>query len=151
MNTNKKNNKGFTIIELLVALSVGTAILGVTILVVANGISNIRDIKYIERLHANTVHIVNEIRYAVSQAETLTLVNATELNVRFPDYTTTDIILDGNRIKIAGNTITDNSVRVTDLNFSVVGGSVRIAMQLETGSVLSPRSYSVNTTIAQRN
>jgi len=155
MRTPQKTKKrGFTIIELLVALSIGSIVLGTTSFVIANGLQQIRSIKYMERLHSNTVHTINEIRYLVLQAETLTEDSDTQLSVRIRDgatYATSIISLVSEQMQIDGVTVTDDTVRVTSLNFDVIGGSVQIHLTLEAGSVVSPRTYSVTTTIAQRN
>ncbi len=153
INSSSKNNnpavKGFTLVEVIVALGIGILIMTTFMTVTSSGFKNIRTISQTKKLHANAVYIINTLTYEIKQAENLeVLADGSELTITRPDSTTKIIEIDNNMIR-DGVKLNNDNVEISNLNFIRMPKSVKINFTIE--SVSGETSFPVETTIAWRN
>ena len=154
MNRPKINkNTGFTLVELLVAIIIGTFISVMSTLIIVNGMSQIRAIKFDERIQSDTIHIHNTINYLVKQSVSMSITSDT-LIIILPDLTQRTITATANELTIfdgvTTQTIDSDNVEVTGLFFEEIGRSVRVTLTLTAGTN-SQRSLISKTVVTRRN
>ena len=113
----KNTKSGFTLIEMLVALSLGVAIASIIVLVVSSGLKGIRSTKQSERLHANMAAVMDALDYWIKQGDDLIVQVPSTLEVLLPDITIKTFSLIGGAIMLDNAAITTKEVRVTNLYF----------------------------------
>ena len=157
MTINKlfKNNhstaKGFTLIEVIVALSIGVLIMTMFMTVISSGFRNIRTTSQTKELHANAVYILNTLTYEIKQAESLNVdeLDSSILKIKPYDSVTKTINMEDESIKLDGVELNNDNVEITGLEFIKMPKSVRINFTIESST--GDQSLPVTTTIAQRN
>lgn len=145
----KTSARGFTLIEVIVGLTIGVVIATVLTLTVSTGLRSMRGAKHRERLHANAVFLTNALDHWVKQGVLLQTPTPSTLAILLPDSSTKTIAKTGNRVTLDGNALTSDDVVVSGLVFSRMTRSVRIAFSMQKAG--SSEIFSVTTTVAQRN
>ncbi len=154
INSSFKNNhstaKGFTLIEVIVALSIGILVMTMTMAIVTPGFKNVRTVSQTKELHANVVYIINTLTYEIKQAENLEVsADKSELIITLAGPTVKIVKKDGENITLDSMQLNDDNVKITNLEFIGMQKSVRINFTIE--SITGEQSLPVTTTIAQRN
>lgn len=144
----KAGNRGFTIVEVLIAIAVSLIIVGALIEVTFQGLKYIRQVKSWERLQANANLVMDSTAYWVKQASRLETTGS-KLEITLPDLSKKTIEKSGSRINFDGTPFTTGDVNVTALTFVPLAHSVRIAFTLQAPD--TGRTLSVTTTVARRN
>lgn len=145
---NSGAKKGFTLIELIVGITLGVLLIGMITTVFVYGLRHIQKIERDQVLHSNAMFILNTITYWVKQGKELDDFTPGTLNIILPDSTTKKIAKNGNSIKIDdGEPITPSNIKITDLNFIKMAHSVRVNLAIKVAN--SEETFT--TTIAQRN
>jgi type II secretory pathway pseudopilin PulG len=149
-----QKNKGFTIVELLVAMTIGITLAAVVTGVAVSSMREVRTIKRSERLHSNAVYVTNTLGYLMKQSAGFNLVSPTQITITLPDLTTKTISLSGTTIKLGTDPLTSTDIQVT--NFKMLSGanSVRVifTMKFLNGTELNgTETFSGTTTVARRN
>lgn len=144
------HKNGFTLIEIIVALSISTLILLAVTQTMLLGISKTRYIRQEETLHSNIMYMLNTIRHGVRNAEMLTPISSTEVVIRYSDYTTETLLFDGTHFTLDGEKLISDPVSVNDISLGVIDDSLRIYFELSSGTA-HPAVFAATTTIAQRN
>lgn len=146
-----KTEHAFTLIEAIIALAIGLVTATMFVVIITEGLQQVRATKRVERLHANAIFLSNTLSYRVKQAKN-TSVSASPnpvLTLRFSDSSTTTIAKSGSEILIGGVSFTDEGIEVTDFTLTEMANSVRIGFTLRASG--SDETFSSTTTIAQRN
>lgn len=163
------NQKGITIIETIIAMAIGVVVITLLMMIVTQGLGYIRKIQEQERLQANAIFVTDKMAYWVRQAkgfssdedledgsdcdsdgDKLCVVlrddpeDADDLEAKI--FEEDDI---NDNITFEGNHLISDGVKVTSLNFTALGHSIRVDFVLESksGEVQLP----ITTTFAQRN
>jgi len=147
---NKSATRGFTLIESIVALSLGIVVVVMIVLIVMPGLKHTHEIKQTERLHSNALFLLNSLTYWIKQGENLTVVAPSVLEIKLPNSSIKTISKSDDHILVDSIAFTTNDVRVTDLSFIPMDNSVRISVTIEDNSGLN-KSLSIETAIARRN
>ena len=145
----KPKNSGLTIIETILTITIGVTAAAFMTLTAIAGIKSIRDEKKSERLHANATHIVETFTYLVKQGKTISVPDTSTLTITLPDFSTKTITLSGNRLTVAGEPVTSNDVRISQITFTKLARSVRMSFTLATPD--GQKTFSATTTSAERN
>lgn len=148
-NHNLKPAAGFTLIEVLIALSVGATIATIITLVTSTGLKNVRAIKHTERLQANGIFIADALTYWIKQGVYYTIIPPSTLQILLPDSTLKTIAKTGNRVTLDGAALTSDDAQVPYLAFKKLDHSVRFGFTLKYAA--GSETFSATTTVAQRN
>lgn len=149
---------GFTLIEMLVAMSIGLLITITVTAVAISSLKYVRTARALERLHSNAFYITDTISNLIKQSASTTVPGLTTLKVTAPDLTTKTITLAGGQITIDTTPITYlTSTDVSVLYFRVVPAlnanhtinSIRVGFTLK--SVSQGKIFFATTTFARRN
>lgn len=143
--------KGFTLIEAIIALAIGSFVATMIVMVITLGIRQVHTTKRVERLHANAVYLSSTLTYWIKQAEMLTVstLPTHSLKIRLPDSSTITILKSGNKIARDSQNLTTDDVEVVELTFQKVSNSVRIGFTLK--STGFDETLSTTSTISKRN
>ncbi len=145
----KHLNKGFTLIEVLVAMVIGIAIALLVASVSLSALKEVRMTKRLERLHSNATYISNTIGYLMKQSADFDVKNPTQAVITSSDLTTNTITLSGTNLTNNGTAINSTDVQVTSLTFTSGARSLRVnfTLKITTGA----ETFSGVMTVAQRN
>jgi len=146
-----KGDKGFTLLETVITVALGTVVAMLILAIVSPGMKEIRNLKKDERLHSNAIFLINNLNYWIKQGKYLDVPNQNTLRVIMPDSTAKEIVFINNSITIDGKGLFNpNEIETTNLSFAKMQKSVRInfAIQIKDSS---ENNFSIATTIAQRN
>jgi type II secretory pathway pseudopilin PulG len=150
MYTNhNKNERGFTIIESIVALGVGVTISLILATVAITGLANIRTTYANERIHAETIFVTDSLMYWIKQSTALSTPNPETLEITLMDATVKTVSLSDDTLYIDAYPITSNLVSITAVQFKALPKSVRINFVATYAK--GTETFSAQTTIAQRN
>lgn len=146
-----KKEKGFSLVEVLVTISLNLLVVAMIITVAVSSLRHIRTIRDNRNLYATASFLNNQFTYWIKQGAVVEVdtVDDSILYVRPPGSSTTTIAKNGDRITIDGDAITADNIRTEDLVFTKMDNSVRIAFTLNTGNPTT--TFSATTTVAQRN
>lgn len=155
----QKKNKGFTLVELIVAIVLGAFISVMSTLIIVNGMSQIKAIKQEERLHSDTIYIHNKLEYLIRRAKDIDVTSdiATNdtLTLTMPDTSSRIIkVISTNEITLSDgattNVINSQKVEADSIFFEEIGKSIRITLVLTSG--INPEStLSSRTVVTTRN
>ena len=163
----KKNNyssRGFTLVEVIVAISIGLLVMTTFMSVFASGFRNIRIANQTKKIHANVVYMLNTITYDIKQAEDLDVLDSgATLKITFSDSSKKLIKIDAsNNMTIEDDpdtipsskiNLNGSDVKITEILgfdfFQEMEKSVRINFTIE--SISGEVSLPITTTIARRN
>lgn len=142
-------NRGFSLIETVIALSMGSFLAMMIVASLATGLKGFRELKRSERAHANAVYLGDAFQYWVKQGKKLELNGASTLEITMPDFSSKTIALSGGRATLDGSPITSEDVEVTSLIFTKLVNSVRMSFSVKSKS--GDEAISLITTSAKRN
>ena len=158
MKSSFHKTRGFTLIEMLVAMSVGLLIAITVTAVAISGLRYARTARALERLHSNAFYITDSIGNYIKQSAAFSVDTVTnKLVVSLPDLTSRTISRSGTQICVdtttppvcSGQIITSSDVQVTSFNVISATNSVRISFTLQ--AVSTGNTFSAVTTLARRN
>lgn len=141
-----RNQKGFTLIEMITTISLGLLITILITSAVNSELSFLKGIKNDEMLHSNAIFIFDNLNYLIKRAKIATTTTPTILNITLLDHSKKEIKKDDNNITINDVPFNSSNIKVTGLNFIDMGRSIRVGLTLETAS----STFSATTTIARR-
>jgi type II secretory pathway component PulJ len=142
-------NKGFTLVETIVAITLGVMISIAAISLFVSGLKEIQEAKELSYLQSNATFLTNTFDYWIKQAEEIELVNSSSIRIITPGDDKL-IALDGNNnITMNGFTLNDERVEVSSLNFNKLESSVQIGFTLKDKN--SSDELFLETAIAKRN
>ncbi len=148
---NKKN--GFSLVEVLVAISINLLVIVMIMGVVLPGLRHIYMIKNERDLHAATQSLTTQFNYWIKQGADIEVGPANELTIHFIGSPAKTITENGNTIVIIEGvdeeSLLANNVIVDSLEFTEMDRSVRIEFTLQIDG--TEDSFSATTTVAQRN
>jgi len=151
-----KKEKGFSLVEVLVAISLNLLIAGMIITIASSSLRHIRTIKDHRNLYSTASFLNNQFTYWIKQGTNFEVLPANpgdQLKIRIGSSTTTIAKDLNDRITIYDGVdteyLTDDNIKVDNLVFTKMDNSVRIALTLNTGN--PTKTFSATTTVAQRN
>ncbi len=145
----RRHNGGFTLIETVVAITVGAVIASFLLVIGTEGFAAIRSIKRTERLHANATNIMNTAGYWIKQGTFFSTPDGATILITLPDETTKTLTRTGSAVVLDGVPVTTSDVAVENFSVTPLERSFRISFAL--GISGAPETFSATTTIAQRN
>src|SRR3989344_3276394 len=97
---------GFTLVELLVGLTVGALVITAISSAAVSGLKHFQTLKKTQLLHSTSVFLINTATYWIKNAEDLNLVSLSDLQIKLPGDTdfTKEIRQNGDAIEIGTNT-----------------------------------------------
>ena len=130
----KKHTKqsGFTIVELLVALSIGTVIVLMTSLVFVQGVRHTHAVNAETRVVKASTTLVETMTYHIRRAQSVTIVHSNRLELQVDDGQLVVVELVGSELHIQGNSIFENNIEVSNLFFDSIDNTVLIEYELDT-------------------
>ena len=144
---NNSSALGFTLVELIVAISIGIVVLTAFSSIFVSSLNNIRAINQTKQLHTNAVYIINTLTYEIKQAKKLEVSGGSILTITQPDGP--DANSDDDIIIINADSFNNSDVTIENLNFITMQRSFQINFTIE--SVAVGKSFTVTTTKSQRN
>ncbi len=145
---NFKKNSGFTLIETLVAMTLGVLIMVMVMTTIVPSIKYVRSIKNTEKLHSEIVFFIDNLTYWIKQSNNLDA-DQSNLTINFLDKPALEIKEDSGKIKVNGENFIDERINITNLNFTKISDSVRVNLSMEING--SHENISITTTISKRN
>lgn len=143
------HTNGFTLVEVLVAVSIGAALLMATSQIVVDGLREVRIVKHDERLHANALYVIDTLSYWIRQSRSLTQVSDTEFEIQLQDLSTKKVWQNGTVMRIGADPITTVDAEIVYVHFQKVDESMQMAFTFR--STEDPtRTFSGTTTVARR-
>lgn len=141
--------RGFTLIELVVAIALAViAITAVTVIFVS-GMKNVRQIARLERLHESAILLSETLSHWVKDAADVTTPSSSTLMLALPNGATSTIALTGSAITQDGTALTPSDIDVRALSFTLMTGSVKTDFTL--GLTDGSETYSATSIVALRN
>lgn len=126
------SSQGFSLIETLVALAVSMIIVIGMTQVFISGIRHMQTVRADTRVAANAAYLAQTVGREVQRASSIENVTASSSVVLIrPDGSTNTVSLDGQTAKLSSESITTAEVRVTSLEFTKVGESLRMEFIIE--------------------
>lgn len=144
-----KKEKGFSLVEVLVAISLNILVIVMIITIATSSLRHIRTVKDRRNLYSTASFLNNQFNYWIKQGVLLNTPVPSTLEIRLPSSSTTTIAKNGDRIEIDSDPLTDDNIKVDNLVFTKMDHSVRITFTLNTG--VPTTTFSATTTVAQRN
>ncbi|MDP2676664.1 MAG: prepilin-type N-terminal cleavage/methylation domain-containing protein [bacterium] len=145
-NTKKK---GFTLIETIIAISIGMFVAIMLATISTAGLKQIRHSYNSQRLHANAVFIVDAFTYWTKQARDLSTPSANTLTIELEDGTIKTLTEIDDAITLDGNAITTDDITITSIVFTKLARSAQIDFTMQREGY--DETFSVTTTVAMRN
>jgi len=145
----RKKIRGFSIIETLIALAIGSIAALVAVGIFSSGIKAIRGSGRTERLHTNASWVGERFAYWARRGESATLPDLETVLFDLPGGVIKTLSTAGGAFTEDGTPLTSGEVRVSRLRFEKIGGTVRIAFTLELPG--TGEAFSGTTTAAMRN
>jgi len=142
-----KKSRGFTLIEMLIAISISIIVAMILLLISTNGLKYVREIQQRQRLQAEADYLINKLAYLIRQGKQLNAVSSSELQITLPDSSLKIFIKTGDKIFLDGQSLLSNETKITNLVFTPKDRSVKIDLTLSQ----SIANLSIKTTLAQRN
>jgi prepilin-type N-terminal cleavage/methylation domain-containing protein len=140
---------GFTLVEVLIAMTIGFMIAALVTSVSVATLRDIRTARAHERLQANAISIISSVGYLIKQSARIDVKNPTELEITMPDVTKKTITLSVDHLTLNGAAITSDDVMVTYFKLIEGGQSVRMGFSLQLKNTTT--ILSATTTLARRN
>ena len=148
-----RRSGGFTLLEVLIALSIGIVVATVFTLFVSSGFARMRTSRRLARAQANIGYVAETLGYWVKQGLLLQTPSSEELRVTVPTATSSRTIIfkkTGMRVTMDGAALTTDDVEVTGLTFRNFQRSVRFSISAR--SKADPAiALSATSTAARRN
>ena len=145
--------QGFTLLEVLIALTIGIIVATVFTLLVSSGFARLRASRRLERVQANMGYVAETFSYWVKQGLLLQTPSPQELRVIVPTATSSRTIVfqkTGMRVTMDGAALTTDDIEVTNVNFRNFQRSVRF--NITARSKADPSiTLSATSTTARRN
>lgn len=148
MNQNYfQKNRGFTLLEVLLAVLIGGLVLMVMTNVFVSGMKHVRQSRGAERVAANASRLLGTIDYWVRQGSTLSVPDVTTLEVTQPGGMIKRFVKDGTRVMLDGQPVIDSDVALNDIRFEQFTNSVQVSFTLSTPNT---QPFSAASTFALR-
>ena len=144
-----KKEKGFSLVEVLVAISLNLLVVAMIIAIGVSSLKHIRMIKDQRNLYSTASFLNNQFTYWIKQGVLFNTPVSSVLEIRLLDSSTTTIAKNGDSIEIDSQPLISDTVKVDEIVFTKMDNSVRIAFTLNTGNPTT--TFSATTTVAQRN
>ncbi|MBI4114399.1 MAG: prepilin-type N-terminal cleavage/methylation domain-containing protein [Candidatus Niyogibacteria bacterium] len=144
-----KSGAGFTLIETMVAIAIGTFIAFMLVGTTTAGLKQMRYSHNSQRLHANAVFIIDAFTYWTKQARILDSPDVQTLTIELSDGATKTLTSDINAITLNGSAITTDDIAINSLTFTKLERSVQIDFELHRNGY--DETFHVTTTVALRN
>jgi len=148
-----KSFSGFTLLEVLIALTIGIVVATVFTLLVSSGFARLRASRRLERVQANVGYVAETLSYWAKQSLLLQAPSSTELRVIIPTATSSRTIVfqkTSTRVTMDGAVLTTDDVEITGLGFRNLQRSVRFGITARSKADPSI-TLSVTSTAARRN
>ncbi|MFC1595170.1 prepilin-type N-terminal cleavage/methylation domain-containing protein [Patescibacteria group bacterium] len=144
-----KNNFGFSLIEVIIAVAIGITAALVLTTTSINGLDEIRSARQRERLHSNAIYITDTLTHWIKQSASIFVPDPQTLEITVPNpMTTKTIALNGTEITLDTVPVTTHDIEVTNLVFIQLERSVQINFTLKSAN--SDETFSAQTTVAKR-
>lgn len=130
--------RGFTLVELLVALSIGTAIVLMTSLVFVQGVRHTHVVTAETRVVKASTTLVETMTYHIRSAQSVTVVDVDHLELVSSDGSSVTIRLVGDELRIQDRNILDSKIEVTSLIFTEIDNTIEIQYELDTQLLEQP-------------
>ena len=128
----KRSSEGFSLVETLVALAVSMIIVIGMTQVFISGIRHMQTVRADTRVAANAAYLAQTVGREVQRAEVIQNVTGSpSVTLTRPDGSVRTIALDGETAKVESEAVTTTEVRVTSLEFTKVGESLRMEFIIE--------------------
>lgn len=140
MTISLQTQRGFTIVELLVALSVGTIIVLMVSLVFVQGVRHTQVVTAETRIVKASTTLVESLTYHIRNAGTVDIEEAAPPKITLMSATGDDVVieLENGELQIQGRSILDSTVDVTDLSFTSIDNTVLVEYELDTRLLEQP-------------
>jgi len=154
-----KNKKGFSLIEILVYISILVFMLAIILEVVISITRSDRIIRTMRNIENSTILSMERITREVRQADSITVIEPDVLVLEKEDGTV-EFYLSNSRLFIKENgveigALTASSTRVADITFTRFASStsegVRVKLTLESGTTTNYRTENFYTSVIKRN
>ena len=145
----KKREKGFTLMEAIISITLGLMVAAIIMFIVPPGIKRLHQVKSLERLHSDAEFVISRLSFYIKKGKNISLSSPSTLEIEMPDSSLKTISKEGEEIKIDGMPFNSEEIRVTDLSFEKMARSVKVTLGLE--SIRTEENISLKTTISQRN
>jgi len=144
IRTSIKKSRGFTLIEMLIAISISIIVAMILLMVSTNGLKYAQEIRQSQRLQAEADYLVNKLAYWIRQAKNLPSPGGpfTEFAITLPDNTVKTFKQNGDQIFLDTEALTGNNIQSAE--FYIKDRAVKINIQFK-------NNFSIKTTLAQRN
>ena len=163
---NDKKEKGFSLVEVIIAISINLLVVITIMAVFFPGLKHVRMIKNDRNLHSSTQLLINQFNYWIKQGANIEVIEVEPedpedeleyiLRIQFPDHSwkiitknaEDSIIIDDN----SGDPpilLTANNIKTEKLEFTKMDRSIRIDFVLKIEG--ADETFSAITTVAQRN
>lgn len=146
----QKNGAGFSLVEMLITISLGMTMAMFLLLTAVNGLKYAKSIQKQERLQAEAAFVSNKLAYWIKQGQELSVLNPSELHIILPDSSEKIFKKEGDDITLDGQSIINDEIQVNELTFIPMTRSVKINLVLAQEQE-SEIELSITTTLAQRN
>jgi prepilin-type N-terminal cleavage/methylation domain-containing protein len=139
-----RKSRGFTLIEMLIAISISIVVAMILLVVSTNGLKYVREIQQKQRLQAEADYLINKLAYWIRQSKGLPLPGGplTEFTITLPDNSVKTFKQSGDQIFLDTAALTGNNIQSAE--FYIKDRAVKINIQFKD-------NFSVKTTLAQRN
>ncbi len=151
----KSKYTGFTLMEMLIAISIGIIASTFLMLIVVNGMKYFRAIQQEERLQANAAFLAGKLAYWVRQGKSFDPSSTPEkLVINLPCVPPSPcsqkiFLKDTNTLKLDGESLLSGEIQINSLNFTYLARSTKINFELQFKN--SNTKFLVTTTFSLRN
>lgn len=149
----QKKNKGFTLIESVIAIGLGLIAVSMIISFIIPSLRHLAEIKRRETLHSNALFLLSTFNFWIRQGERVEIPDSSTVEVRLPDSSVKTIERKKDEeekfnVYLNDKILNTKEVEIENLKFTQAPASIKVDLDLkgEDGT-----SYSFSTTIANRN
>lgn len=135
MNVGKKNRRGFTLIETVVALAVSMIVVVGMAHVFTVGLRHIYVVRSDAQLAANISYVAEFFSKEVHRSAGVVVYSSDSVGIVHHDGVVVDVSLDSETLTLnSAEALTDSKVRVTSFSASKIGDSLAMEFEMETVS-----------------
>jgi prepilin-type N-terminal cleavage/methylation domain-containing protein len=147
---------GFTLLELLVAMTIGLVISGIIVSITTVGLKSAQVSNQQARLHSDALYVTDILASWMKQAQGFTVTGTgSTLNIFLPDGSTESFTRNTgtNRITLNSTPVTSSNINVCALAFTELERSTQVTATLKANpcaQTTNNQTFTFTTTIAQR-